>query len=113
MQGEGGRARRLGALLVCYHDEDGLRFAGRVGTGFDDAELRRLGRLLEERARETSPFVGRQPPKGSRWVEPDLVASVEYAEWTAARTLRAPSYKGLRDDLDARDATFPGEEADA
>ena len=62
--GEGGRAGRLGALVVGYHDESGaLRYAGRVGTGFDDRELDRLGRLLAERARDDSPFEGRQPPE--------------------------------------------------
>jgi len=98
--GEGGRAGRLGALVVGYHDEDGsLRYAGRVGTGFDDRELTRLGRLLAERARDTSPFEGRQPPKLTHFVEPDLVASVDFTQWTSARTLRQPSYKGLRDDV--------------
>ena len=59
--GEGGRAGRLGALVVGYHDEAGaLRYAGRVGTGFDDRELDRLGRLLAERARDTQPVRG--PP---------------------------------------------------
>ena len=78
--GEGGRAGRLGALVVGYHDESGaLRYAGRVGTGFDDRELDRLGRLLAERARPDSPFEGRQPPKLTRFVEPDLVASVDFS----------------------------------
>jgi len=113
LPGEGGRAGRLGALLVGYYDEGELRYAGRVGTGFDEAELRRLGALLEARERAESPFAGRGLPRGSRWVQPDLVATVEYVEWTQSRTLRAPSYKGLRDDLEAQDVTFPGEEADA
>jgi len=108
--GEGGRAGRLGALVVGYHDEDGsLRYAGRVGTGFDDRELTRLGRLLAARARDTSPFAGRQPPKLTHFVEPDLVASVDFTQWTSARTLRQPSYKGLRDDVAAEDVR--GEES--
>ena len=113
--GEGGRAGRLGALVVGYHDETGaLRYAGRVGTGFDDRELDRLGRLLAERSRPDSPFEGRQPPKLTRFVEPDLVASVDFSEWTGANTLRQPSYKGLRDDVPAEDVRGPGEdEADA
>ncbi|HEY3238951.1 MAG TPA: non-homologous end-joining DNA ligase, partial [Acidimicrobiia bacterium] len=106
LPGEGARAR-LGALLVGYHDpgdrdgpEHGARlvYAGKVGTGFTDAELTRLLRLLEERQRPDSPFDPPPRVKGARWVEPDLVAEVEFTEWTAAGILRHPSYKGLRDD---------------
>ncbi len=111
LPGDGNRSGRLGALVVGVHDEEGeLRYAGRVGTGFDARELERLGRLLDERARDDSPFAGKQPPKQARFVEPDLVALVEYSEWTQAGTLRQPSYKGLRDDVDASDVVGPGEE---
>ena len=109
MPGEGGRLGRIGALLVGFHDvtpeqaaERGepqrLVYAGRVGTGFKEADLIRLGDLLEPLKRKTSPFSGRKPPKGAVFVEPRLVAEVEFREWTHLRTLRAPSYKGLRDD---------------
>jgi bifunctional non-homologous end joining protein LigD len=102
LPGERGRSGRLGALCVGYHDEDGaLRYAGRVGTGFSEGELVRVGRLLEPLAAAASPFEGRQPPRQARFVRPSLVAEVEFSEWTQTRTLRAPSYKGLRDDLDA------------
>lgn len=108
MPGEGNRSGRLGALLVGFREEDGaLKYAGRVGTGFDAAELARLGDLLADRTIERSPFAGRQPPKLARYVEPDLVAEVEYTEWTQTRTVRHPAYKGLRDDLDASDVRFP------
>ena len=110
LPGSGNRSGRLGALVVGYHEDGELRYAGRVGTGFNEAELARLGGMLAERARETTPFEGRQPPRETRFVEPDLVASVDYGEWTAARTLRHPSYKGLRDDIDAADVGFPEEE---
>jgi bifunctional non-homologous end joining protein LigD len=109
LPGEGNRAGRIGALLVGYHDDDearALRYAGRVGTGFDRAELDRLQRLLEPLERDTSPFVGRQPPRGSHFVEPRLVCAVDYAEWTQARTLRHPVYKGLRDDVAPEDVVF-------
>jgi bifunctional non-homologous end joining protein LigD len=109
LPGEGGRAGRLGALLVGFHEDGALRYAGRVGTGFTEAELARLGALLDARARDGSPFAGRQPPKAARWVEPDLVAEVEYTEWTQARTIRHPSYKGLRDDVDPADVGFPAD----
>jgi bifunctional non-homologous end joining protein LigD len=106
LEGEGGRAGRLGALLVGYHEGGELRYAGRVGTGFDEAELARLGGLLAPIARATSPFTGRQPPREARFVEPRLVASVDYGEWTQARTLRHPVYKGLREDVDPADVEF-------
>ena len=100
LPGEGGRSGRLGALVVGFHQDGELRYAGRVGTGFTQAELGRLGTLLEPLAREDSPFSGRQPPKLTRFVEPRLVCVVDYSEVTHAGTLRQPSYKGLRDDLD-------------
>ena len=110
--GEGGRAGRLGALVVGYHDDDGaLRYAGRVGSGFDDRELDRLGKLLAERARDTSPFEGRQPPKLANFVEPDLVVAVDYSMWTTSNTLRAPSYKGLRDDVPPAEVRGPADDS--
>jgi bifunctional non-homologous end joining protein LigD len=110
--GEGGRRGRLGALVVGYHDEDGaLRYAGRVGSGFDDRELDRLGRILGERGRDTSPFEGRQPPKLTHFVEPDLVAAVDYSMWTSSNTLRAPSYKGLRDDVPPQEVRGPDDDS--
>jgi bifunctional non-homologous end joining protein LigD len=106
LPGEGNRSGRIGALLVGYYDDGELKYAGRVGTGFTQAELDRLQSLLEPLAREDSPFSGRQPPRGARFVEPRLVATVDYGEWTQTRTLRHPSYKGLRDDVDPEDVTF-------
>jgi bifunctional non-homologous end joining protein LigD len=99
LEGEGRRGGRLGALVVGYYEDGALRYAGRVGTGFDERELDRLGGLLAPLAREDSPFEGRQPPRETHFVEPELVAAVNYGEWTQARTLRHPVYKGLRDDL--------------
>ena len=98
LPGEGARAGRFGSLLVGYYDDTGaLRYAGRVGTGFNEAELARLGQLLLELQRPTNPFVDKVP-RQARFVEPELVAEVEFAEWTHTGTLRAPSYKGLRSD---------------
>jgi len=71
-----------------------------VGSGFTDDELDRLAGLLDPLRRDESPFEGRQPPRESVFVEPRLVAEVQFREWTAARTLRAPVYKGLRADKD-------------
>ena len=107
LPGDGGRAGRLGALVIGIPDEQGtLRYAGRVGTGFTQAELARLGGLLEPLATAASPFEGRQPPKLTRFVEPRLVARVDFNERTHAGTLRQPSYKGLRDDVAPEDVRF-------
>jgi bifunctional non-homologous end joining protein LigD len=110
MPGKGRRANTIGALLVGYYEEeDGerhLRYAGRVGTGFTNAELDRLAGLLEPLRTDQSPFTGRQPPRESAFVEPKLVAEVAFREWTAARTLRAPVYKGLRPDKGPEEVDF-------
>jgi bifunctional non-homologous end joining protein LigD len=108
LPGRGRRAGTLGAILVGYHDQgDGrLRYAGRVGAGFSDAELKRLSALLEPLRAAESPFEGRQPPRDAVFVEPRLVAEVAFREWTAARTLRAPVYKGLRPDKDAAEVVL-------
>jgi bifunctional non-homologous end joining protein LigD len=101
LPGEGNRANRLGALLVGYYDDGGaLHYAGRVGSGFTDAELTRLGALLAPLATDANPFTQPVPvPRGlARYVEPRLVADVDFGEWTQLGTLRHPRYKGLRDD---------------
>jgi bifunctional non-homologous end joining protein LigD len=100
LAGEGKRRDRIGALLLGVYDPDGsFRYAGRVGTGFSEAELDRLAKLLAPLRREDSPFTaGEQPPSGAVFCEPKLVAEIEFTEWTARGILRHPSYKGLRDD---------------
>ena len=90
----------LGALLIGVHEGGVLRPAGKVGTGFDASERARLLSLMEPLARSTSPFRPAPREKGVRWVEPRLVARVEFAEWSAEGALRAPSYKGLELDAD-------------
>jgi bifunctional non-homologous end joining protein LigD len=101
--GEGGRSSTLGALAVGVYDEGGLTYAGKVGTGFTEKTLALVQRALEPLRRDASPFEGRQPPKGTVFVEPSLVARVELREWTRTGTMRAPSFKGLRDDVDPHD----------
>jgi bifunctional non-homologous end joining protein LigD len=103
--GEGGRSGRLGALAVGMMEDGKLVYAGKVGTGFTQEMLGVLMRELEPRRRDTSPFAGRQPPKGTVFVEPELVAGVEFREWTRTGTLRAPSFKGLRPDKDPQEST--------
>jgi bifunctional non-homologous end joining protein LigD len=110
LPGQGRRSGTLGALLVGYNEEeDGemqLKYAGRVGTGFTDAELDRLAGLLEPLRTKKSPFAGRQPPREAVFVEPELVAEVAFREWTNARTLRAPVYKGIRPDKKPGEVVF-------
>src|SRR4029079_17489250 len=97
--GEGGRSSSLGSLAVGVSDGDALKYAGKVGTGFTEQTLALLKRELGPLERDSSPFSGRQPPKGTSFVEPRLVAHVEFREWTKSGTLRAPSFKGLRPDV--------------
>jgi DNA ligase D-like protein (predicted ligase)/DNA ligase D-like protein (predicted 3'-phosphoesterase) len=101
--GEGGRSSTLGALAVGVYDGGKLSYVGKVGTGFTEKTLTLVQRELEPLRRDGSPFEGRQPPKGTIFVEPELVARVELREWTRSGTMRAPSFKGLRDDVDPQD----------
>jgi bifunctional non-homologous end joining protein LigD len=106
LPGEGGRRDTLGSLAVGFYEDGRLRYAGNVGTGFTQQTLSEVLAELKKRARPDSPFEGRQPPKAVRFVEPELVAEVEFRGWTKTRTLRQPSFKGLRDDKNARDVIF-------
>lgn len=99
LPGEGRRRDRIGALVVGVHDPDDgrLRYAGRVGTGFTERMLDELAERLRPLRAERNPF-GRGGPRGAVWVEPRLLAEVEFGEWTRDGLLRHPSFKGLRED---------------
>ena len=104
--GQGNRTGQVGSLLIGVHDATGLIYAGHVGTGFSDETLRMLGARLEPLRRPSSPFDGPVPPEHARtavWVEPRLVIQVAFDRWTRAGRMRAPVYKGLRDDKDPAD----------
>jgi bifunctional non-homologous end joining protein LigD len=108
--GDGERLGKIGALVIGFTTDDGeLRYAGKVGTGFNEAELKRLQGIVDPLARDTTPFTGAQPEKATHFIEPTLVASVDYGDITDAGTLRHPVYKGLRDDLDPADAVAPAD----
>jgi bifunctional non-homologous end joining protein LigD len=96
-----GTREGFGALLVGVHDEAGLRYAGKVGTGFDGRTLREIAGALAQRGVPSSPFVDPVREPRVHWVTPDLVAQVSFTEWTAAGRLRHPSFLGLRDDVAA------------
>jgi bifunctional non-homologous end joining protein LigD len=114
--GEGGRSSSFGALLVGAYDDEGLKFMGAVGTGFDDKTLEQVKAALKELESEDCPFT--MDPTGTKsnpfgrvlhnphWVTPKLVARVEFRELTSAGRLRAPSFKGLVHDREPEDCQF-------
>jgi DNA ligase D-like protein (predicted ligase) len=90
----------FGALLLGYWEGGRLCYAGRVGTGFDEATLASLSKRLENLSTPQSPFADRRSidVKRPHWVEPVLVAQVGFTEWTRHGRLRHPRFLGLRDD---------------
>jgi bifunctional non-homologous end joining protein LigD len=105
-KGQGRRSSGFGSLAVAVHETGGLRWAGNVGTGYTDAEIARLLKLFKPLVRPDSPLA--EVPKMPRvrrsdivWLEPKLVAQVEFVEWTHEGHLRAPVYLGLREDKQA------------
>src|SRR3954471_3333505 len=105
-KGQGRRAGTLGSLVLAVRRGQELEYAGNVGTGFTGEEIEKLLKKLRPLRRKSPPF--KEVPKMPKvrkgdvvWVEPKLVAEVEFAEWTHDGRLRAPSYQGLRDDKSA------------
>lgn len=98
-----GSRTRFGALLVGYYAGEQLRYAGKVGTGFDGATLDRLGDQLERLERRSSPFQDGAKLPRAHWAEPELVVEVAFTEWTRDGRLRHPRYEGLRNDKPARE----------
>ncbi|HWA87142.1 MAG TPA: non-homologous end-joining DNA ligase, partial [Opitutus sp.] len=118
----GGAREHFGALLVGYYeaapyDRPILKFAGKVGTGFDARRLRDLHDRLRKIATETCPFADLPEKRGARygtsitaaemrrchWVKPVLVGQIRFAEWTRDGRLRQPVFLGLREDKPARE----------
>jgi len=108
LPGQGTRSGGLGALLLGIPDGPGrpgpsgpgLRFVGRVGTGFDARARRELLDLLGPLGTDRCPFtdIPTRDAREARWVEPVVVGEVAYAEWTVNRRLRHPAWRGLRTD---------------
>ena len=91
----------FGALVIAVHEDGELRHAGKVGTGFTDDDLRELRNRMRKLERKSAPVV--DPPRGAEgrgihWLEPRLVAEVEFTEWTPDGKIRHPSFQGLRAD---------------
>jgi DNA ligase D-like protein (predicted ligase) len=98
----------FGALLVGYYEGDRLRYAGKVGTGFDRPPLRSLGARMRGLARDASPFADDVRERGVTWVEPELVAQIGFSEWTRDHRLRHPRFLGLREDKPAAQVVREG-----
>ncbi|HEX4017167.1 MAG TPA: non-homologous end-joining DNA ligase [Frankiaceae bacterium] len=94
----------FGALLVGYYDGDELRYAGKVGTGYNAGVLKSLGARLRKLESKKSPFADARPvPRGTHWTRPQIVAQIGFAEWTRDGRLRQPRFHGLRDDKRPRE----------
>lgn len=99
-KGKGSRTA-LGALLVGYYEGDTLHYASHVGSGFDDRSLAEVKKKLEPLRIAKNPFAEKPELKAPvTWVEPKLVAELEYQQWTEDGSLRAPVFRRLRDDID-------------
>ncbi|MFI9586675.1 non-homologous end-joining DNA ligase [Streptomyces sp. NPDC052236] len=97
----------FGALLLGYYEGGRLRYAGRVGTGFDNATLRRLRSRLDALEQDRPTFAAPEElpaaERSAHWVRAELVAQVEFTEWTRDGRLRHPRFLGLREDKRAKD----------
>lgn len=93
-----GTRQGFGSLLLGHHAPEGLRYAGRVGSGFTAATLTDLTRRLRALERSDAPFVDPPRLRDARWAEPRLVAEIAFTEWTRDGRLRHPRFKGLRTD---------------
>jgi DNA ligase D-like protein (predicted ligase) len=98
-----GSRQRFGALLVGYYEGGELRYAGKVGTGFDSRTLEMLGDRLAALETDEVPFARDGLPRDARWVRPELVGQFAFGEWTGDGKLRHPRYLGLRDDKAPRE----------
>jgi len=96
-----GQRDHFGSLVLGVYDDGALKWAGNVGTGFDQSLMRDIRKRLDGLATQRSPFIPAvNVGKGSHWVKPELVCSVKYLEWTEEGRLRAPVFVGLRPDKD-------------
>jgi bifunctional non-homologous end joining protein LigD len=112
-----GSRKYFGSVIVGFYEGEKLLFAAKVGTGFNDALLRRLYSQFKKIERASCPFANLPVPRGSKygqaitvsemkychWVEPQMVCQVKFSEWTRDDRLRQPVFLGLRVDKDAKE----------
>ncbi|HEY4607511.1 MAG TPA: non-homologous end-joining DNA ligase, partial [Acidimicrobiia bacterium] len=108
--GSGRREGTVGSMVMAMYDQGTLRYVGQVGTGFDQSSLEEARQLLIGLGEAPPPFdreVLRGAPelRKARWVPPVLVAAVEHRQVTSAGRLRAPSFKGFREDKRPEECT--------
>jgi bifunctional non-homologous end joining protein LigD len=117
-----GSRQYFGSVIVGFYEDKKLLFAGKVGTGFNDALLRRLYSQFKKIARASCPFANLPVSRGSKWgqgitaseikhchwVEPQMVCQVKFSEWTRDDRLRQPVFLGLREDKDAAEVVREG-----
>jgi bifunctional non-homologous end joining protein LigD len=106
--GQGRREGGVGSLLIGVPASDGLRYLGRVGSGFNDRQLDEIEALLKPLARKTSPLIDvpRSDARDAHWVTPSLVGEVTYGELTEPGRLRHPVWRGLRSDKSPADVRW-------
>jgi bifunctional non-homologous end joining protein LigD len=106
--GQGRRADVVGSLLLGIPDETGIRYVGKVGTGFSDKELDAItARILPLKIADSPAHdVPRPDARDAHWISPDLVAEVEFGEWTHTGRLRQPSWRGWRPDKKPEDVVL-------
>ena len=106
---QGGR-EYFGALVLGVYEEGKLRWAGNVGTGFDQKTLAGLYARLQPLVTKKCPFAERpKPDRGITWVKPELICQVKYANWTPDNRLRSPVFVGLRNDVSPRHVVREGQ----
>jgi bifunctional non-homologous end joining protein LigD len=106
LPGQGHLANTFGALLLGLPDADGLAYAGKVGTGFDDRARARLLEILTKISTDVSPFttpVDAKDRRSAQYVRPEVVGEVQFGEWTTDGRLRHPSWRGVRPDKASAD----------
>ncbi len=99
-----GERKHFGALLTGFYEQGKLKYAGKVGTGYDEETLERLYEKMKDLEQDDSPFDDDDmKEKHVHWLKPKLVGQFRFTEWTGENKLRHPSFLGLRDDKKAGD----------